>query len=178
MVAASSSPFSFLERPSAADKYLTFLLGSESYGVQVLRVREIIRMLDITPVPHMPEFIRGVVNLRGKVIPVIDLRIKFQLSAHEIGARTCIVIVIINFSDKSKTLAGLIVDQAEEVCVIPSKDIEPAPNFGDKISTSYILGIAKLKGKVKTLLDIDKVIAANTFLELPLPELEPERPPS
>jgi len=163
----SSTPPS--ERPKAAEKYLTFALGSESYGVQVLRVREIIRILDITPVPHMPDYVRGVINLRGKVIPVVDLRIKFQLAKQDISERTCIVIVMANLQPGSKTLVGLIVDAADEVCAIPPREIEATPNFGGKISTDYILGIAKIKGRVKTLLDIDKVISIETISKITVP---------
>lgn len=160
---SSTTTAAATERPTAAQKFLTFTLGSESYGIEVLRVREIVRLQPITPVPHMPDYVLGVINLRGKVIPAIDLRIKFQLSDHSMGERTCIVIVMMNLSPDCKTMAGLIVDAAEEVCIIPPSQVEPPPDFGGKISTDYMVGMAKIKGRVKTLLDINKVISVQAL---------------
>lgn len=141
-------------------KYLTFMLGHESYGVGVLKVREIIRLPDITPVPRMADYIMGVINLRGKVIPVVDLRIKFRLAKAGVTERTCVVVVEVEMPSKEKLLIGLIVDAVEEVINIASGDIEPTPDFGTKFSADYIVGMAKTKGSVKTLLDIDKIVIA------------------
>lgn len=141
-------------------KYLTFVLGHESYGVGVLKVREIIRMLNITPVPKMPDYLKGVINLRGKVIPVIDLRMRFKLATIETTERTCIIVMQISHEAGAFSQVGLIVDAVEEVVNIPAADIEETPDFGSKLKTDYITGMAQVKGAVKTLLDIDKVISA------------------
>ena len=143
-----------------AGKYLTFVLGQECYGVPVLKVREIIRICDITPVPQMPDYIKGVLNLRGKIIPVADLRLKFHLDHIENTKLTCIVVVQVILGDQSVTPIGLIVDAVEEVVNILESDIEPPPDFGTLLHTDHILGMAKVKGTVKTLLDIDRVVSA------------------
>ena len=143
-----------------AGKHLTFILGRECYGVPVLKVREIIRLCDITPVPQMPAYIKGVLNLRGKIIPVADLRLKFKLASDKNTDLTCIVVVQVALPDKSPTLMGLIVDAVEEVVNLAAADIEPTPDFGAALEADYILGMAKVKGSVKTLLDIDKVVTA------------------
>lgn len=143
-----------------AGKYLTFVLGRECYGVPVLKVREIIRLCEITPVPQMPEYIKGVLNLRGKIIPVADLRLKFRLAKIDNTELTCIVVVSVALPDKTASLMGLIVDAVEEVANITAADIEPTPDFGAAIDTDYILGLAKIKNTVKALLDIDKVVTA------------------
>ena len=148
------------ETAALAGKYLTFVLGREHYGVPVLKVREIIRLCDITPVPQMPDYIRGVLNLRGKIIPVADLRIKFRLAKIDNTDLTCIVVVSVNLPDKSSALMGLIVDAVEEVVNLAAADIEPPPDFGAALEADYILGMAKVKGTVKTLLDLDRVVTA------------------
>ncbi len=144
---------------SLAGKYLTFVLGRESYGMQVLKIREIIRFTDITAVPQMPVHIKGVINLRGKIIPVIDLRAKFGLGATDATERTCIVVVQVNLPSRTSSQMGLIVDAVEEVTNIAASDIEETPDFGGAFDTDCILGMAKIKGVVKTLLDIDRVVA-------------------
>ncbi len=143
-----------------AGKFLTVVLDNEAYGIAVLKVREIIRMQKITPVPQMPEFVKGVINLRGRVIPVVDLRVKFGLRA-EFGERTCIVVVQVTLPS-SVVQMGLIVDSVEEVVSLTPAEIEPTPDFGTRIDTTYILGMAKVKEVVKTLLDIDRVVAPAT----------------
>ncbi len=149
-----------------AGKYLTFCLGQEQYGIAVLKIREIIRMLDVTPVPQMPEYIRGVVNLRGRIIPVVDLRRRFQLAGEAAGDRVCIVVVQVVLADARATLMGMVVDAVEEVVNIQEGDLEATPRFGSSVEPGYILGIAKLKGKVKVLLDIDRVISAPELEEM------------
>ncbi len=136
-------------------KYLTFVLGHEEYGLEILKVREIISVMEITEVPQVPPFIKGVINLRGKVIPVIDLRLKFGMPAIEYTRETCIIVV--NVHD---LLLGIVVDTVAEVLDIIEKDIDPPPTFGSSIKTDFILGMGKVKGKVKILLDIDKVLSA------------------
>ena len=143
-----------------AGKYLTFVLGREHYGVPVLKVREIIRLCDITPVPQMPDYIKGVLNLRGKIIPVADLRVKFRLANIENTDLTCIIVVQVSLPDQSAALMGLIVDAVEEVVQLTAADIEPSPDFGAALDVDYILGMAKVKGAVQTLLDIDCVVSA------------------
>ena len=153
------------QQNAAAGKYLTVVLDQEAYGIAVLKVREIIRMQKITPVPQMPDFVRGVINLRGRVIPVVDLRLKFGLKA-EFTERTCIVVVQVRVSAESSIQMGLIVDSVEEVVPVPAVEIEPTPEFGTRIDTSYILGMAKVKGQVKTLLDIDRVVAPEAVQQM------------
>jgi purine-binding chemotaxis protein CheW len=144
-----------------AGKYLTVVLENEAYGIGVLKVREIIRMQKITPVPQMPAFVKGVINLRGRVIPVVDMRVKFGLKA-EFAERTCIVVVQVKLPSEQVVQMGLIVDSVEEVVTLQASEIEPTPEFGAKIDTAYLLGMAKVKGAVKTLLDIDRVVAPET----------------
>jgi purine-binding chemotaxis protein CheW len=149
-----------------AGKYLTFRLAQESYGVDVLKVREIIRLQNITPVPRTPDYVKGVINLRGKIVPVIDLRKKFDLEVIESADLNCIVVVQVPGSSGSIILLGLIVDAVEEVANINATDIEPPPDFGTQLNTEFILGMAKTKAGVKTLLNIEKVIAVQLLEEL------------
>jgi purine-binding chemotaxis protein CheW len=131
-----------------------------------LKVREIIRMTSITVVPQMPAHIRGVINLRGKIIPVMDLRLRFGFPAAAGTEQTCIVVAQVKLPDGKATQMGLVVDGVEEVINIADSDIEETPDFGGQICTDYIVGIAKVKGVVKALLDIDGVISADTFKSL------------
>jgi purine-binding chemotaxis protein CheW len=148
-------------QPGLAGKYLTVVLENEAYGIAVLKVREIIRIQKVTPVPQMPDYVKGVINLRGRVIPIVDLRVKFGLKA-EFTERTCIVVVQVKLTAEQTVQMGLIVDTVEEVVILTAEVIEPTPDFGARLSTEYILGMAKVKGQVKTLLDIDRVVAADT----------------
>lgn len=142
-------------------KYLTFVLGDEEYGLEILKVREIIGLMEITCVPQTPEFIKGVINLRGKVIPVIDLRLKFGMKEAEPTEETCIIVVDIN-----TTLMGILVDTVSEVLDITAGEIEPPPAFGGDISTEFILGMGKIKGNVKILLDIGKVLSPEELIRV------------
>ncbi len=141
-------------------KHLTFSLDQEEYGIGILKVKEIIGMMPITSVPRTPEFIKGVINLRGKVIPVIDLRLKFEMNPIPYTERTCIIVVEID-SEKSTVSIGIVVDSVSEVLNIQEKDIEQAPVFGSKLDIEYILGMAKIDGRVKILLNIDKVLSTD-----------------
>jgi purine-binding chemotaxis protein CheW len=143
-----------------AGKYLTFALADEEYGLPVLRVREIIKMMDITEVPQVPSHIKGVLNLRGKVIPVIDLRLKFGLSQGEITSRTCIIVVEVALS-ASRVMMGIIVDHVSEVLNIGAEEIEQTPEFGERVCTNYMKGMSKVKGTVKILLDLDRVLGTD-----------------
>ena len=150
---ATKDPANNPETNSLEGKYLTFILNNEEYGLEILKVREIIGVMDITPVPQTPPFIKGIINLRGKVIPVVDLRLKFVMPEIEYTKETCIIVV-----DISNRLMGIIVDTVSEVLDIAAKDIEPTPSLGSDIKTDFILGMGKIKGKVKILLDIDRVL--------------------
>jgi purine-binding chemotaxis protein CheW len=142
-----------------AGKYLTFQLGQEEYGIRVLKVREIVKIQHITGVPDTPVEIRGVINLRGKVIPVIDLRLKFGLPEKEYGHRTCIIVV--EAQGKSQGLIGIIVDEVSEVLNLQDENIQDTPDFGRDVETPYLLGLAKVRDRVKILLDIDEVLTAS-----------------
>jgi purine-binding chemotaxis protein CheW len=151
---------------NSAGKYLTFTLSGESYGIGVLKVREIIRHTAITAMPQVPDFICGVINLRGKIIPVMDLRLKFGFAEVPGLEQTCIIVVQVRLPDGKVTLMGLVVDGVEEVTGIAAGDIEETPEFGGLIRTSFIVGIAKVKGKVKALLDIDALVGAEGLKDL------------
>jgi purine-binding chemotaxis protein CheW len=142
---------------SRGGKYLTFALGPEEYGLEILKVREIIGYMDITAVPHTPAYVRGVINLRGQVISVIDLRARFAMATTDRTEQTCIIVVEIK-ADSRRICTGIVVDRVSEVLNIPAQQIEDAPVFGVSIDTSCILGMAKVGGSVKILLDIDKVL--------------------
>jgi purine-binding chemotaxis protein CheW len=141
-----------------AGKYLVFHLGREEFGIQVLKVREIMGIQDITAVPQTPSHVKGVINLRGKVIPVVDLRLKFGLPEAEYTQRTCIIVVQVKTGEISM-LMGIIVDGVAEVLNLVAGDIEDTPDFGRGVTTPYLLGMAKIKGKVKILLEIDQVLS-------------------
>ena len=149
-----------------AGKYLTFRLGNEEFAIQVLRVKEIMGIQEITAVPQTPAYVKGVINLRGKVIPVVDLRLKFGLPELEYTQRTCIIVAQIE-SQAMKLLIGIIVDGVSEVLTLQASDIEDTPEFGSGVQTPYLLGMAKIKGKVKILLDIDMVLSAHEMQKLP-----------
>jgi purine-binding chemotaxis protein CheW len=148
-----------------AGKYLIFHLGTEEFGAEVLKVREILGLQDITCVPQVPTFVKGVINLRGKVTPVIDLRIKFGLPPQEYTARTCIVVVRTQLAGEDLHI-GMIVDGVVEVLSLAAAEIEDTPDFGPGVATPYLRGMAKVKGKVKILLDIDQVLHSSEISEL------------
>ena len=140
-------------------KYLTFFLSGEEYGIGILKVKEIIGMMPVTSVPRTPEFVKGVINLRGKVIPVIDLRRRFGMETVEYTDRTCIIVVELS-ANTGIMMMGIVVDAVSEVLNIKEETIEDTPGFGSEIDTNYILGMAKTEGSVKILLDINKVLTA------------------
>lgn len=146
---------------TAGGKHLTFTLGQETYGLPVLMVREIIGLMEITRVPRMPGFVRGVINLRGKVIPVVDLRMKFGFESIEDTKLTCIIVV-----DLHTFLMGVVVDMVNEVVDVSPADVEETPTFGANISTEFIRAMGKVKGKVIILLDIERVLSAGEQLAL------------
>ncbi len=146
-------------------KYLTFLLGEESYGLGILKVQEIIGMQSITRIPRTPDYVRGVINLRGKVIPVIDLRLRFAMEEAEVSRKTCIIVVQVSKEESSITM-GIVVDEVSEVLEISADQIEPAPAFGTQVETSFVLGIAKTEDAVKILLDIDRIMTEGEMANL------------
>lgn len=146
-------------------KYLTFTLAGEDYGIGILKIKEIIGMMPITSVPQTPSFVKGVVNLRGKVIPVMDLRLKFGLPAIDYTERTCIIVVEIS-GQSGAIKIGIVVDAVSEVLNIKGEDVENTPAFGTRVNTDYILGMAKIGGSVKILLDIDKVLSSQDLATL------------
>jgi purine-binding chemotaxis protein CheW len=154
-------PSAALHMESRAGKYLSFQLGREEFAIQVLKVREIMGIQHITSVPHMPGEVRGVINLRGRVIPVIDLRLKFGLEEKEYGQRTCIIVV--QLQKDSKVHMGIIVDEVSEVLNLAAGDIQNTPDFGSETAPPYLLGMANVKGRVKILLDIDEILTGNEF---------------
>ena len=146
-------------------KYLTFSLEKEEYGIGILKVKEIIGMMPITSVPRTPEFVKGVVNLRGKVIPVLDLRAKFEMPSIPYTERTCIIVVEID-SEAATILLGIVVDTVCEVLNIREEEIEETPKFGTRLKHDYILGMAKRDGGVKILLNIDRVLSGEEITEI------------
>ena len=146
-------------------KYLTFTLDKEEYGIGILKIKEIIGMMPITTVPQTPDFVKGVINLRGKVIPVMDLRLRFGMEAIDYTERTCIIVVEIEGSSGT-VMIGIVVDAVSEVLNIKGDDIEDTPTFGTKLNTDYILGMAKMEGGVKILLDIDRVLSGEEIAAL------------
>jgi len=147
-------------------KYLTFSLAGEEYGIGILKVKEIIGMMPVTPVPQTPMFVKGVINLRGKVIPVLDLRLKFGMEEIDYTERTTIIVVEVAVQSGLVQI-GIVVDSVSEVINIKVEEIEETPAFGARLDTDYIMGMAKLEGNVKILLDIDRVLSTEelTILE-------------
>jgi len=141
-------------------KYLTFTLVDEEYGIGILKIKEIIGMMSTTSIPQAPDFVKGVINLRGKVIPVVDLRVRFCMEKADYTERTCIIVVEILAASGTINI-GIVVDSVSEVMNIKGEDIENPPAFGAKLNTDYILGMAKMEGGVKILLDIDRVLSAD-----------------
>ena len=139
-------------------KYLTFSMADEEYGIGILKIKEIIGMMSITTVPRTPEFVKGVINLRGKVIPVVDLRARFGMETIDYTERTCIIVVEIE-GQVGTVQIGIVVDAVSEVLNIKGDEIEDTPTFGTSLNTDYILGMAKMEGGVKILLDIDRVLS-------------------
>ncbi|MDR1578467.1 MAG: chemotaxis protein CheW [Deltaproteobacteria bacterium] len=147
-------------------KFLTFSLASEEYGIGILKVREIIGMMPIRTVPQTPGFVKGVINLRGKVIPVVDLRLKFSMSEVDYTERTSIIVVDVATESDKFIHIGIVVDSVSEVVNIKADDIEAAPAFGSQLNTEYILGMAKIGKGVKILLDIDRILVGEELAAL------------
>jgi len=140
--------------PAAGGKYLNFHLGNEAYSLPILQVREIIRLSPVTPVPRMPAFVKGVINLRGKIVPVMDLRERLNRFSVEYDERACIVVI----QSSSSGHFGVIVDSVAAVSTLQQEEIDPPPEFGFELSTDFIMGVAKTKTEVKIILDIHRVL--------------------
>ena len=150
---------------SKGGKYLTFALGKEEYGLEILKVREIFGYMDITAIPRTPSYVRGVINLRGQVMAVVDLRDKFGMESVERTEQTCIIVVEIHRGGR-KVCTGMIVDHVSEVLDVPTEKIEDPPSFGSSVDSDFILGMGKIGDSVKILLDIDKVLDAEEVAAL------------
>ena len=146
-------------------KYLTFKIAIQEFGVNILRVKEIISMIDITPIPQTPQFVKGIINLRGQIIPVVDLRMKLGYTEIEYDDRSCIIVVEIE-SEKSKTLMSIVVDYISEVISMMEENISSPPDFGGTYNADYIEGIAKLDEKVVILLNIQKIFAGEEIIRV------------
>lgn len=149
------------ETDSMQGRYLTFMLASEGYGLEIRYVTEIIGIQEITCLPDMPEHVRGVLNLRGKVIPVLDVRLRFHLPERDYDDRTCIIVV-----DVDERSVGLVVDKVSEVIDIPMSDIEPAPKTSSSSGRAYIKGLGKIDQQVKILLDIESLVQDEDLSEI------------
>lgn len=146
---------------AAAGKYLTFELAEEHYGLEILRVQEIVGLLPVTRVPRMPEFVAGVVNLRGRIVPVVDLRMSFGLPVGSDLERTCIIVVRVERENQAPTVMGAIVDEVSDVVYLGEEHIEATPEFGAVVDTSFIKGVGRNEDRVVLLLDIDRVWSGN-----------------
>jgi purine-binding chemotaxis protein CheW len=155
-VSATSTP-AHAEPKKRPGKYLSFHLGDEEYAIEVLRVREIVKLQHITVVPETPAEVRGVINLRGRIIPVVDLRMKFGMPKADYGQRTCIIVIEPRAAAQGPT--GIIVDDVSEVLNLSEKDIQDTPDFGPGAQTASLMGLARVRDEVKILLDIDEVLA-------------------
>ena len=147
-------------------QYLTFMIGSEEYAISLLKVKEIIEYDTVTQVPKTPEWIRGVINLRGSVVPVIDLAVKFRQAASVAGKLTCIVITEVESGDEAAVM-GIMADSVRQVIDLRPQDIEDSPTFGTRVNVDYLLGMARSGKKFCLLLDTEKVLSTDELLELP-----------
>ena len=154
---------------SQSSQFLTFVLGPELFALDILGVREIIEYAEITTVPMMPDYVRGVLNLRGAVVPVIDLQVRFGRQASAVGKRTCVIIIEALLGEERQTV-GLVVDAVNAVLDIPASDIEPPPSFGASVRTEFIQGVGKVEGRFVILLDLDNIMSAEELLPLENPE--------
>ena len=167
------SPLTPIIPASKPPRYLTFTLGTESYGLPILQVREIIRLCPITPAPNMPAHLRGVINLRGTVIPVLDLRAKFSMPTAEYGERACIIVLQLKATASRPTLLGIMVDTVDEILPFTEAEIEPCPDFGSSTSAKYVRGMATVENGVKTLLEIERIFEEEGTITLTAADIIP-----
>ena len=154
-----------LNKNTRAGKYLTFKLGNEEYGIVIMKVKTIIGLMDITKVPRTPHFVRGVINLRGQIIPIVDMRKKFVMEDKEDTRETTIIVVEVNNKESMQEI-GIVVDAVSEVMDIEESDIDDAPEFGSDFDTEFIVGMAKAKGRVISLLSIEHILSADEVINL------------
>ena len=147
------------------NKFLTFELGSENYAIPILKIKEIIGMMAITSVPRLPDFIKGVINLRGKIIPVLDLRLKFGLDEREYDDRTSIIVMELQMENSTRT-SGVVVDTVSEVMDISADDIEPPPQYSTDVDQAFLTGMGKVGEEVIMLLDADKILSDDEMEKL------------
>jgi len=147
------------------NKHLTFELDKESYAIPILKVKEIIRMIEITEVPKLPNFMKGVINLRGKIIPILDLRLKFGLEEKDYDERTSIIVLELATENGART-SGLVVDTVNEVLDISDTDIEPPPQYGTDVDQTFLTGMGKVTDKVIMMLDVDKILSVGEIQKL------------
>jgi purine-binding chemotaxis protein CheW len=161
-----------IEKRATAGKYLTFGLADEHYGLEVMRVQEIVGFMPVTRIPRLPAFVAGVVNLRGRVIPVVDMRLAFGLPPAEVTERTCIVVVHVERGDESRAVMGVIVDEVSDVADLVAESIEDTPEFTSDVDTSFIKGVGRIEDRVLLLLDIDRALSARELdaVQLAVPE--------
>ncbi len=150
------------KQESLSGKYLSFFLDEEEYGIEILKVREIFAYTSITQIPRTPAYVLGIINLRGSVIPVVDLRIKFGMASSEITDSSCIIVVEIN-NGSSVVPTGVLVDRVSEVMEVTQEQIQESPEFGSSINTDFIFGMAKIDSSVKILLDIDRIFVGSNL---------------
>lgn len=146
-------------------KYFTFILGEEEYGLEILKVREIIGLMPITNVPRTADYVCGIINLRGKIIPVVDLRVKFGMQKVDTTEETCIIVVECSKDDHAMTM-GILVDRVSEVLDVDEESIEPPPDFGTGFQANFILGMAKINDSVKILLDVDTILSSDEVITM------------
>ncbi len=150
---------------NSEERFLLFFLDQEEFGISIGKIKEIIGMMPFTPIPRTPDFVKGVINLRGEVVPVVDLRLKFGIKAAPYGQRACIVVTRVGIGEEAVSM-GVVVDAVNEVANLKPEEVDATPDFGVRLDTSYILGLAKTATKVRILLDIDKVLAERDWAGL------------
>jgi purine-binding chemotaxis protein CheW len=153
-----------IEEKEVLEKFLTFNLDKEVYGLEILKVQEIIGLMSITQMPHTPEHIRGVINLRGNVIPVMDLRVKFEMEAIKDTSETCIIVVEVSHEERNVRM-GILVDSVSEVLDIAASEVEDTPSFGTDVNIDFIQSVGKTRGRVIMLLEIERVLSTEDLAE-------------
>jgi purine-binding chemotaxis protein CheW len=147
------------EPSTGAEQFLTFVLGGEEYGVTILQVQGIQGWDRVTPIPNTPEYILGVINLRGAIVPIVDLRRRFGMPAAEFGPTTVVIVVRVTQENRNERTLGLVVDAVSEVCSVGENDRKPAPDFGSGIKTDFVKGLATVENRMVILLDIDRLVS-------------------
>jgi len=153
------NPVTSTDQSSGAEQFLTFVLGGEEYGVTILQVQGIQGWDRVTPIPNTPEYILGVINLRGAIVPIVDLRRRFGMPAAEFGPTTVVIVVKVQPNERGERTLGLVVDAVSEVCNVNAEEKQPAPDFGAGIKTDFVKGLATVDKRMVILLDIDRLVS-------------------